>query len=532
MELPLTLAAAARLIETRAISPVELTQAVLHRIDALDSRINAFNTVVPDRALDQARDAEREIAGGRYRGAMHGMPFGAKDVYDTAGILTSGYSRAFLHNVPTADAAAVAKLRASGAVLIGKLATHELANGGPSFDLPWPPARNPWNTEHFTGGSSTGPAAAVAAGLLPAALGSDTGGSVRIPAAMCGVVGLKPTYGLVSRNGVIPHSFSFDHCGPLAWTVEDCAIVLQEIAGYDALDPASADRPVPDYRSALDGDIRGLRIGVVRHLWEEDLAVSPEVSSAMDAALAVLAGLGARLETIRVHPPQRYYDVKNVIAKSEVFAVHQQRLIERLDDFGADFLALTLPGCLFTSTDYVRAQAARRELASDMSAVYSRYDAIVTASSGPAPRLDAISATRALDHWSKPNLETPFSVTGSPAIALCNGYTAAGLPLSMQMAGRAFDEITVLRIAHAYERATTWRDRRPDLKSNTAARPPQTDNAMRRAVDVDPAMRALVASLVERAGLKLDEERSARLCAIAPFALDAAKRVSLGQSSH
>ncbi|MGZ5138713.1 MAG: amidase, partial [Burkholderiales bacterium] len=271
MELPLTLAEAARLIETRAISPVELTQAVLNRIEAFDGAINAFNTVVAERALRQARDAERKILAGHYGGPMHGIPFGAKDIYDTAGILTSGYSRAFLNNVPSTDATAIARLYKSGAVLIGKLATHELANGGPSFDLPWPPARNPWNTEHFTGGSSTGPAAAVAAGFLPAALGTDTGGSIRIPAALCGVTGLKPTYGLVSRTGVIPHSFSLDHCGPLAWTVEDCAIMLQVIAGHDPLDPVSADRPVPDYRAALNEDIRGLRIGVVRHFWEEDL---------------------------------------------------------------------------------------------------------------------------------------------------------------------------------------------------------------------------------------------------------------------
>ncbi|MGZ5176936.1 MAG: amidase [Burkholderiales bacterium] len=548
MELPLTLAEAARLIETRAISPVELTQAVLHRIEAFDGAINAFNTVVAERALRQARDAERKIVAGHYGGPMHGIPFGAKDIYDTAGILTSGYSRAFLNNVPSTDATAIARLYKSGAVLIGKLATHELANGGPSFDLPWPPARNPWNTEHFTGGSSTGPAAAVAAGFLPAALGTDTGGSIRIPAALCGVTGLKPTYGLVSRTGVIPHSFSLDHCGPLAWTAEDCAIVLQVIAGHDPLDPVSADRPVPHYRAALDGDIRGLRIGVVRHFWEEDLTVSEEVSAAMDAALSVLSELGARVETIRVHPLQRYYDVKNVIAKSEVFAVHQHRLIERPDDFGSDFLALTLPGCLFSSTDYVNAQTLRRSTIVAMSAIHKKYDAIVTASSGPAPKLRAMSATRAFDHWSKPNLETPFSVTGAPAIALCNGYTATGLPLSMQIAGRPFEETTVLRIAHAYEQATPWRERRPphvitrsgsdaaiplrtkskvhDALDSAAAQPATEASAVGALATPDPAIRELVVAMVKRAGLTLSEERFTQLCALAPFALDAARRVS------
>ncbi|HEX2829750.1 MAG TPA: amidase [Burkholderiales bacterium] len=529
MEFPLTLAEAARRVETRAISPVELVRAALDRIEAFDGRINAFNTIVAERALEQARAAEREIGAGRYRGPLHGIPFGAKDIYDTAGILTSGYSRAFFDNVPANDATVIAKLYASGAVLAGKLATHELANGGPSFDLPWPPARNPWNTEHATGGSSTGAAAAVAAGFLPAALGSDTGGSIRIPAAQCGVAGLKPTYGRVSRAGVIPHSFSLDHCGPLAWTVEDCAIVLQAIAGYDPLDLASINHPVPDYRSALDGDIRGLRIGVVRHFWEEDLAVSPEVSSAMDAALATLAGVGARIETVRVPPLQRFYDVKNVIAKCEVFTVHRQRLVERLDDFGADFLALTLPGCLFSATDYLRAQAGRRALIEAMSAIHERCDAIVTAGSGPAPKLRATSATRAIDHWTKPNLETPFSVTGAPAIAVCNGYTAGGLPLAMQIAGRAFDESTVLRIAHAYERATPWRDRRPmldaagDENQGLTPKKPGAD-------PVHPATRERVAKSLESAGLTLDEERFAQLCTIAPIALDAARRVGRERS--
>src|SRR5688500_18278563 len=223
----LTISRAAKLIEARKLSPVEYVEALLARIDAFDSQINAFITVAREHALTQAREAEREISAGRYRGALHGIPFGLKDVYDTAGILTSGHSKIALGRIPAQDATCTARLYRAGAVLIGKLATHEFAHGGPSFDLPWPPARNPWNPAHFTGSSSTGSAAAVAAGFVPCALGTDTGGSVRIPAGMCGVAGLKPTYGLVSRHGVIPNSFTFDHCGPLAWSVEDCAIVLQ-----------------------------------------------------------------------------------------------------------------------------------------------------------------------------------------------------------------------------------------------------------------------------------------------------------------
>jgi aspartyl-tRNA(Asn)/glutamyl-tRNA(Gln) amidotransferase subunit A len=227
----LSIAEAAELIRRKALSPVELTQALLDRAETLDPKINAYILATPELALDQARQAEREIIAGNHRGALHGIPYGAKDVFDTAGIRTTGHSKAYADVVPQRDATAITKLARAGAVLLGKLATHECAHGGPSFDLPWPPARNPWDLARFSGGSSSGSAAGVAAGLMPAALGTDTGGSIRIPAALCGTVGLKPTYGLVSRSGVMPNSFTYDHAGPLTWTVEDCAIVLQALAG-------------------------------------------------------------------------------------------------------------------------------------------------------------------------------------------------------------------------------------------------------------------------------------------------------------
>src|SRR6476619_1485900 len=225
---------------------------------------------------------------GKYRGPMHGIPFALKDIYCTAGIRTTSHSRTRADYVPDFDATTVAKLYQAGAVLIGKLATHEFAHGGPSFDLPWPPARNPWNRDHFTGGSSSGAGAASAAGFVPGALGSDTGGSIRGPAALCGIVGLKPTYGLVSRAGIYANSFTFDHAGPMTWTVEDCAIMLQAIAGHDPKDPASADRRVPDYRAALTGGIKGLRIGVLRHLFERDAPIPPVAKTALEAAFDVL----------------------------------------------------------------------------------------------------------------------------------------------------------------------------------------------------------------------------------------------------
>ncbi|MEA2737017.1 MAG: aspartyl-tRNA(Asn)/glutamyl-tRNA(Gln) amidotransferase subunit, partial [Acetobacteraceae bacterium] len=256
----LSIAEAARLIEQRRLSPVELTQAYLDRIETYDPQLNAYLLVTAGRALDAARTAEAEIVAGRYRGPMHGIPFALKDIYCTAGIRTTCHSRTRADYVPGFDATTVTKLHESGAVLLGKLSTHEFAHGGPSFDLPWPAARNPWNREHATGGSSSGSCASVAAGLAPGSLGSDTGGSIRIPAALFGLVGLKPTYGLVSRSGVYTNSFSYDHAGPMTWTVEDCAILLQTIAGHDPKDPASAPRAVPDYRTELSAGVKGLRI--------------------------------------------------------------------------------------------------------------------------------------------------------------------------------------------------------------------------------------------------------------------------------
>src|SRR5262249_34678190 len=447
----LTIASAARLIAARELSPVELTRYLLERIEKLDPQINAYISVTGELALEQARRAQSEIAHGGYRGALHGIPVGLKDIYNTKGILTSAHSRIYLKNVPAEDAAATTKLYEAGAVLLGKLATAEFAHGYPRFDQPWPPARNPWHAEHFTGPSSSGSAGAGRAGLALGALGSDTGGSIRIPASYCGTAGLKPTYGLVSRHGVVPNSFTFDHCGPLAWTVEDCALMLQAIAGYDARDPASADRPVPDYRQALVPDIKGMRIGVIRHFWEEDLELGTEVGAAMDAAIELLGKLGARCQSVRVRPLRDFLDVKVIIAESEIFAIHQQDLIERPGDFGLGFLTQTLGACRFEGADYVQAQRERRRILSEMTRIYPHHDAFLTANAGPAPRFDAY---RLINAWQRANICTPFNVTAGPALAVCNGYTRDGLPLSMQIAARPFDETTVLRIGYAYERAT------------------------------------------------------------------------------
>src|SRR5919206_688439 len=278
----LTIAELGRLYRSRELSPVEVTKALLARIAAHDGKLHSFLRLTEEVALREAETAERELMAGTSRGPLHGVPYALKDIVETAGIATTGHSKLRQDYVPREDAELVKRLKAGGGIMMGKLATWEFALGGPSFDLPWPPARNPWNPEHLPGGSSSGAGAAVAAGLFPMALGSDTGGSVRNPASACGIVGLKPTYGLVSRRGVFPLSFTLDHVGPLSRTVADNALMLEVIAGHDPLDPGSAAAPAGRYASGLEHGVRGLRIGFVRHFHETDLPARPEVTAALE----------------------------------------------------------------------------------------------------------------------------------------------------------------------------------------------------------------------------------------------------------
>jgi len=511
----LTIAEAARRIAARDLSPVELIEAQLARIEAVDPRIDSFVTVMAESAKAEARAAEEAVAARRRRSPLHGIPIGLKDIYDTAGVRTAGGSRTAIDRVPAEDAATVAALRRAGAVILGKLTTHEFAHGGPSFDLPWPPARNPWNRDHFTGGSSSGSGAAVAAGLCLGALGTDTGGSIRGPAALSGVAGLKPTYGLVSRRGVIPNSFTFDHCGPLAWTSEDCALLLGALAGHDPADPASADRASVNYEMALGVGVRGLRVGLLRHFWEEDLAIAPAMVAATEQVAAVLAAQGATVETARIAPAQDWYDVKIVIAESELFNVHRGNLLSRPHDFGTDFLARSLGALLFGAQDYVAAQRRRRQLMASMRPVYERFDLLVCpGAAGPAPRLDA---HRTQNFWRTPSITTPFNVTGGPALTVCAGFSDTGLPLGVQIVGRPFEDAVVLRAGHAFERATAWRDRRPVVEPGP--RPDDPVPELPSPVDeLDAPTRARVEALAAAAGLPLDDKLMSLLAEAAPFA--------------
>ena len=459
----LSIAEAGPLLRSQKLSPLELTRAFLDRIEKVDSQIHSFVLVTREEALRQAQAAETEIKAGRYRGPLHGIPIGLKDLIETAGIRTTAHSKVLIDHIPGADATVVSRLKEAGGVLLGKLGCLEFAHGSPSPDQAWPPVRNPWNTAHgFTGGSSTGSGAAVAAGLVMGALGTDTGGSIRNPASFCGIAGLMPTYGRVSRKGVIPYSFSLDHCGPMAWTAEDCALMLQAISGYDPEDPGSAEVPVDDFTAALNAGIRGMRIGVIRHFYESQLPAEDEMRVAFESALNELTRLGAVLEEVRLRELQDYDDCKLIIAEAEFFAVHEKDLIERPQDYGANLRFRAIPGGLIRAADYIQAQRQRRKLAAEMQRQFVGYDAMVTFSTfGPAPEMSWDEPTQFIP---RPNLTVVCNVTGNPAISICTGFNHAGLPLAMQIVGKPFDESTILRIAHSYEQATPWRRMRPSLK--------------------------------------------------------------------
>jgi aspartyl-tRNA(Asn)/glutamyl-tRNA(Gln) amidotransferase subunit A len=457
----LTIAEAARRIAAKQLSPVELAKTHLDRIRRLDPQLNAFLLVTEERALADAKAAEARQMAGALRGRLDGIPIAHKDIYNTAGIRTTAHSKQLEHNVPTRDAHTVSKWADAGAVMLGKLATHEFAFGGPSFDLPWPPARNPWNRDHFTAGSSSGTGAAVAAGLILGGTGSDTGGSIRGPAALCGIAGIKPTYGLSSRTGILPLAFSLDHAGPMAWTAEDCGLLLQGMAGPDAEDPASVDRPIPDFTAELGKGVKGLRIGVVRHFFERDHRASDATRAGIDAAMDFYAKEGAEVRDITLSPAADYHAVGYLIMICEAFALHGPWMRERFMDYGELFRDRVSLAATVSGPDMIQATRRRRLLCREMAAAMENLDIIVSASqAGEAPRIDSVPKWANME---KPSFTMPFNVTGFPAISICTGFGEGGLPVAMQLAGKPFTEPTLLRAAHAYETAMPWRARRPAM---------------------------------------------------------------------
>ena len=458
----LTAADAAELLRSKKLSPVEYAKALIERIEKFDGPLNAFLRFTPDIALEDARRCEAEIMRGGWRGPLHGIPYGLKDIVDYAGLPTTAHSKILQDSVAASDAAVTQKLRAAGGIFMGKLSTHEFAIGGPSFDLPWPPARNPWNRDHFCGGSSSGSGAAVAAGFVPVAIGTDTGGAVRNPASMCGILGIKPTYGLVSRRGVFPLAFSLDHVGPLARTARDNAIVLEAIAGHDAFDPGSVAHISRGIAAQIGQGIEGLRVGVIRHFYTRDMEADPEVTAGIDAAVQKLAQLGANVREIETAPLSEFLAVNRTIMTSEAFAIHEKWMRERPQDYGALARERIMAGAFTRAADYVNATRLRRKMTDAFHALFSDIDIAVTASSMDPPcRIDD---QKTVEFTYARQARAVFNVTGGPALSVPVGFTKSNLPLSMQIVGKPFTEALIYRAAHAYERATKWVERHPQLE--------------------------------------------------------------------
>ncbi|TDH62753.1 amidase [Dankookia rubra] len=454
-----SIAEAAAAIATKSLSPVELTEACLARAEALDGTLHAFIRLDAAGARAEARAAEARILRDGPRGPLDGIPFAHKDIYCTAGVPTTAHSKVLQDHVPGEDATTVRLLAEAGVVMLGKLSTHEFAFGGPSFDLPWPPARNPWNPDHFPAGSSSGTAAAVASGMILGGTGSDTGGSIRGPAALCGITGIKPTYGRCSRAGVLPLAQSLDHTGPMAWTVEDCAILLQAMAGYDPSDPASAEVPVPDFRAELGRGVKGLRIGVVRHFHERDNPTSPATLAGIEAAAGFFRAEGAVVRDVTLPSLADYNACGWLILLAEAWSVHEQWMRRDPGLYGELLRDRLVAGGLLSAGDYLTAQKKRRELITATLAAAADLDILLTASAqGEAPRIEDVPKWAFLE---KPNFTMPFNVTGWPALTLCTGFGEGGLPVAMQLIGKPFAEATVFRAGQAYEAAHAWRAKRP-----------------------------------------------------------------------
>jgi aspartyl-tRNA(Asn)/glutamyl-tRNA(Gln) amidotransferase subunit A len=458
----LSIQEAAALVRAKKVSPVELVRACLARIEALDPSLNAFITITAESALQEARLAESDVQRGLWRGLLHGIPVALKDSIDTAGVRTTGGSELFQDRIPQEDAAVVQRLRRAGAVLLGKLNMQEFAYGGTSVPSYYGPVSNPWDLKRIAGGSSGGSAAAVAAGLCYASLGSDTGGSIREPAAFCGVVGLKPTYGAVSNRGVIPLSWSLDHIGPITRTVADAATVLQSIAGYDPSDITSQDRATPDYGGAISRRRGRLRIGVPRDFFYADL--HPEVQGAINEALSVFVDMGA--ETLDV---PLAVSTDRTVFRDEAFAYHAAYMASTPELYLPETLAKLRMGASIDAQTYIRAHRDLDQLRRNISSLFSSVDFLVTPTTPvPAPEASSYPPTfegvLALEGGSILRNTRPFNMSGLPTITIPCGVTTVGLPIGLQISGAPWGEQEVLQLARNFEGATRWHERRPPAK--------------------------------------------------------------------
>jgi len=455
----LSLAEASELVRARKLSPLDLTRACLARIEALDPKLNAFITVTADSALAAARAAEDEIGRGNWKGPLHGIPIALKDLVDTRGVRTTAASNVYKDRVPAEDAEVVLRLEAAGAVLLGKLNLHEFAYGGSTVVSAFGPVHNPWSLERSAGGSSSGSAAAVAAGLCYGAIGSDTGGSIRQPAACCGIVGLKPTFGRVSTRGVIPLASSLDHVGPMTRRVRDAALMLQPLAGSGEDADGCANRALPDYAAALE--TKGeFRLGIPRALFHEGL--HPEIEAATRSALSVLATLGGRERDVTLATG---VEAAGVVLRAEAYAHHQRSVASTPELYQPETLKRIRGGAEVTAADYIAARSQLETLRHETRALFEAVDLLVTPTMPvPPPTLDELLADmanlRAREIVLLRNTR-PFNALGLPTISVPCGFTSDGLPIGLQITGAAGDDSRVLALAHAYEQATDWHTRRP-----------------------------------------------------------------------
>jgi aspartyl-tRNA(Asn)/glutamyl-tRNA(Gln) amidotransferase subunit A len=457
MPIPRTIFELSPLLRRKKISPVELTQACLERIEKLNPTLNAFITVLADSVLAAARTAETEIARGEWRGPLHGIPISPKDLIDTAGVRTTAASERHKNRIPAEDAEVVRRLKQAGAVIVGKNNLHEFAYGGSSLVSYFGDVRNPWDTARIAGGSSGGSAAAVAAGLCFAAIGTDTAGSIREPAALCGCVGLKPTYGRVSSHGVIPLALSLDHVGPLANTVTDTAIVLQAIAGYDPADITTPNIPVADYVSALREGAKSLRVGVPRTFFYEDL--DAEVAAAVEQALAVIKTLAADVKEVAIEVP-----TDRTLQLAESYANHKENATTAPELYQPETLRRILAGANISAADYIQHRRELEQARRDIGNAFAEVDLLVTPTTPmPAPLIADFKANPDALRPAELRLlrnTRPFNVWGLPAISMPCGFTPSGLPIGLQIAAAHWREDRVLRLAHAYGQATRWHEAR------------------------------------------------------------------------
>jgi aspartyl-tRNA(Asn)/glutamyl-tRNA(Gln) amidotransferase subunit A len=460
----LSLTEASALLAQGTVSSLELTRACLARIDALDRQLRTFITLASEGAEADAVRADAEQRAGGRRGPLHGIPFAVKDLFDTAGILSSANSRLQANRIPPTDATVVARLRMAGAVLLGKLHMNEFGFGPLSEDDFRPPSRNPWDLERTPGESSSGSGAALAAGLCFASFGSDTSGSIQEPASYCGVAGLKPTQGRISRHGVATLSWSYDNVGPMARRVADVAGLLQATAGLDPADAASSPEPVPDYLAALDGSVDGMRIGVPTGYIASRSALQPEVLVSLETAVEHLRGLGAEVHEIDLPHIDHLDAIWKPVVLSEVAACHQTRLAAQGTEYGRGFRQRVLEGFFYTGVEYVQAQRGRALMTRGFDALMTTVDLIAM----PSTHRTAHPFEEQASSMSRPFMRI-FNVTGQPALSICCGFDSEGLPIGLMLAGRRFDEATVLRAADAYERTTPWHERQPQLKDAIVA---------------------------------------------------------------